>query len=84
MLLGERGILLDIVKADAQNLDIVLLEISNLITKPAALGGTARSVRFRVEPQQHLAAAQFCERNLLARVSHQCKVRRWFANLRHH
>ena len=52
------GILLDCIKADAQNGDIVLDEVILLVTEPATLGRSARCIGLGIEPKEDLLAAQ--------------------------
>jgi hypothetical protein len=50
VLLGEGGVLFDIVEADAQDLDIILFEIADLIAEPATLSSSSGSICLRIEP----------------------------------
>jgi hypothetical protein len=84
VLLGERSILFNVVKADAKDLDIILIEVADLIAEPATLDRSARGIGLRIEPENNLASAQFRERNTLALMSRERKVRCRFANLWHH
>jgi hypothetical protein len=81
ILLGELGILFDVVEADAEDLDIIPFKIANLIAEPATLDRSAGSVGLRIEPENNLAAAQFRERDTFALMSREREVRRRFANL---
>lgn len=50
MLLSEGGILFNIVEADAQYLDIILVEVANLIAEPATLNRSAGGISLRIKP----------------------------------
>jgi len=80
VLLGKRGILFDVVKADTQDLDIILSEIADLIAEPATLNRSARCIGLRIEPQNNLAAAQFRKHDVFALVRGEREVRRRLAN----
>jgi hypothetical protein len=56
--LCKRGILFNVVEADAQDLDIVLFEVADLIAEPATLDRSARCVGLGIKPENHLSAAQ--------------------------
>jgi hypothetical protein len=84
VLLGKRGVTLDVVEADTKDLDIILLEISDLIAEPATLDRSTRSIGLWIEPQNNLAAAQFRKRDILAFMRREREVRRPFTDLRHH
>ena len=81
--LGEGGVLFDCVEADAQDDDIVFLEIGVLVTEPATFGGSTRGVGFRIEPEQNFVATKSGQRKRLAFVSQYRKIRRGIANFQH-
>jgi hypothetical protein len=84
VLLSKAGILFDIVEADAEDLNIVLLEVGNLIAEPATLDRSARCIGLWIKPEYNLAPTQFRECDLLALVTAESEIRRWFANLEHY
>jgi hypothetical protein len=81
VLIGELGIPFNVVEADTQDLDIILIEIGDLIAEPATLDRSAGGIGLRIEPQNNLAAAQFREGDTLAFMSREREVRCGFANL---
>jgi len=81
VLIGELGVLLDVVEADTEDLDIILFEVGNLIAEPATLDRSAGGIGLRIEPENDLAAAQFRERDPLALMRGEREVRCRFANL---
>jgi hypothetical protein len=81
VLIGELGIPFNVVEADTQDLDIILIEVGDLIAEPATLDRSAGGIGLRIEPENNLAAAQFRERNTLAFMSREREVRCGFANL---
>jgi hypothetical protein len=82
--LGKAGILFDIVEADAEDLNIVLIEVANLVAEPATLDRSARCVGLGIKPEYNFASAQFRECDLLALVTFESELRRRFANLEHY
>jgi hypothetical protein len=80
---GKRGILFDLVKAHAYHRDIVLVKVALMVAEPAAFNRSARSVGFRVKPQQHPPPPQARKRKLLAFVSRQSEIRRRVSNFQH-
>ena len=81
--LGKAGVLFDIVEADAEDLNIVLIEVADLVAEPATLDRSARCVGLGIKPKDNLAPAQFRECDLLALVTRESEIRRRFANLKH-
>jgi hypothetical protein len=57
-LLGEGGVGFDAVEAHTQDNDIALFKIGIAVAEPATFGGSARSVGFGKEPQQHFASTK--------------------------
>jgi hypothetical protein len=82
--LGKVGILLDVIEADAEDLNIVLVEVANLIAEPASLGRSAGGISLGIEPEDDFASTQFRECDLLALMTREHEVRRRFANLKHY
>jgi hypothetical protein len=82
--LGKVGILLDVIEADAEDLNVVLVEVANLIAEPATLDRSAGGIGLGIEPEDNFAPAQFRESGLLALMTREREVRRWFSNLEHY
>ena len=59
----------DRVEADAQDDDIVFLEIGVLVTEPATFGRSTRGVGLGIEPQQDFVATKCGQRKRLAFVA---------------
>ena len=83
VLLGKVGIPFDVVEADAQDLNVVLIEVVDLVAEPATLSRSARRVGLRIKPQYYFAPSQFRECDLLPLVTRESELRRRFANLEH-
>jgi hypothetical protein len=84
ILLRKVGILFNVIEADAEDLNIVLVEVANLVAEPATLDRSAGGIGFGIEPQDNFATAQFCQRDLLTLMTHERKVRSRIANLEHY
>jgi hypothetical protein len=69
VLLGKVGILFDIIEADAEYLNIVLIKVADLVAEPATLDRSARGVGLGIKPEYDFASTQFSERDLLACVT---------------
>jgi hypothetical protein len=76
--------LFDVIEADAEDLNIVLVEVANLVAEPATFDRSAGSIGLGIEPEDNFAPAQFRECDLLALVTREREVRRRFANLEHY
>lgn len=83
VLLGKISVLFDVVEADAQDLNVALIEVVDLVAEPATLSRSARRVGLGIKPEYYLAPPQFRERDLLPFVARESEIRRWFANLEH-
>jgi hypothetical protein len=79
----ECGIARGIVEAEAENLDVGILECGVLVAEPATFTRSAGGVGLGIEPHQDFAAAQRGERERLAIMGLQFKIRRRVANLQH-
>jgi hypothetical protein len=60
-LLGEVAVLVDGVEADPEDLDVLAREVFGLIAEPATLDRSTRRVGLRVEPEDHVVAAEIGE-----------------------
>jgi hypothetical protein len=81
--LGEGGIVLNRVEAGAQNDGVEGVEIGLLIAEPATFNRSTRGIGFRVEPEQHLLAAQVRQRQGRALVRLHSEVRGGVSDLEH-
>lgn len=79
-LVGERAIILLGVETDAENLGVLLLVEPELVAEPATFGGSAGSVRFRIEPEDDVLAPVIGEADVVAPVvaDHEVRCRRAF------
>jgi len=82
-LLGEGGVSLDTIETDAEDYDASLLEIGVVVAEPATLDGSARGISLGIEPQQNLAAAQSGQRDRIAVMREDGKIRRLIADIEH-
>jgi hypothetical protein len=63
---GERGVAGGRIKADAENLDVGLLECGVLVAEPATFTGSAGGVGLGIKPQQDFAPAKRGKRERFA------------------
>ncbi len=82
--LGKFGISFNIVEADAEDLNIVLIEVANLVAEPATLDRSARRVGLGIKPEYDFAPTQSHKCDLFTLVTREREVGRRFANLQHY
>lgn len=83
ILLGKAGAVLDLVEADAEDLDVFRLVFAIEVPEPGTLGRSTGGVRFRKKPKQDLFAAEVAELHAASLVIGDLKLRRWIADLQH-
>lgn len=84
ILFGKCGVVFDRIKTGAQNYNVALGKVALLVAEPAPFDGSARGVRFGIEPQQDFSPAQLIERKIRAFMCFHSKICRYVSNLRHH
>jgi hypothetical protein len=75
-LLGERGVVIEGVEGDADDLRSGLLELGGSITEPLDLQASAGSVRLDEPPQDHPPATEVRQGSLGSSVVRQAEIRR--------
>lgn len=77
ILLRERGILGNRVKADSEHFYIARAKLFDLVAEPAAFRCSARGVSFWIKPQQHFFSAEIREREGFAFMRLYCEMWSW-------
>jgi len=81
--LGKRGVVLDRVEGDAEDLGVALLKFAVEVAEPATLLGSTGGVRLRVEPENHGLSAVVGEAASLARMVENGEIGSLIAGIKH-
>jgi len=76
MFLSERGVVFGRVETDADDADIVLVEIRLMVAKAAPLERASGCAGFDKKPQEHFCAAETLESHRFAVPCHQGEIGR--------
>jgi len=82
-LLGEARVVLGVIEAGSEDLDVFRLVFVVEVPEPGTLGRSTGCVRFRKKPQHDLFAAEVAELHATSLVIASLKLRRRIADLQH-
>ena len=79
----EVRVVFDAVEADADDLRVLFLVLAREVPEPGTLGRSAAGIRFRIEPEHELLAAEVAQLHAIAVVIERLEIRRGIAHLQH-